>query len=454
MATILCVDDEPSAIEVMRHALESAGHRVVAVHNVDAAWNVLDRGTADLVLSDYLMPDTDGLDFIAQLQERGVHLPVVMVTGHGSIRHAVEAIKAGAADYVTKPIDAARLRHTVEQALDLDRLRRENEELRQEVVRLRGERTILGESVAIRATLETVAMVAPTRSTVLILGESGTGKELVARAIHEHSERADGPYITVNCAAIPETLVESALFGHEKGAFTGATRQVKGAFERAHKGTLLLDEISEMDVDLQAKLLRVLQEMEFERVGGSTPLRVDVRVLATTNRDLDRDVQAGRIRQDLYYRLRVVPIRVPPLRERVDDIPLLAHHFAARAAAHADKTFKSLTPEAVRLLQAHPWPGNVRELMHAVERAVILSRDPVLQAEDFDLLPHIPHDEHDHHTPDQPTVLLRTFDLREAEAVLIRHALRATGQNRTRAAELLGITDRTLRNKLNRPSPD
>src|SRR5690606_5810814 len=260
-----------------------------------------------------------------------------------------------------------------------------NETLRREVMEFRNERQIIGESTAIRRILQTVSMVAPARATVLLQGESGTGKELLARAIHDQSDRRDRPFIKLNCAALPEGLVESSLFGHEKGAFTGAIRRVEGAFERAHRGTLLLDEISEMRLDLQAKLLRVLQEQEFERVGGTTPIRVDVRIIATTNRDLAAEAAAGNFRQDLYFRLSVIPIMVPPLRERKEDIPVLAYRFAMRTAAEVGREFHGISPEAIQLLQSHDWPGNIRELQHAVERAVILSQDPILQPSAFDV---------------------------------------------------------------------
>jgi DNA-binding NtrC family response regulator len=275
-------------------------------------------------------------------------VPLIMLTGYASIEHAVAAIKAGAIDYITKPIRPEQLKLAVDQALEFVRLRRENEALRREVMEFRNERQILGESAAIRRILQTVAMAAPTRATVLLQGESGTGKELFARAIHDQSDRRDRPFIKLNCAALPEGLVESALFGHERGAFTGAIRRVEGAFERAHRGTLLLDEISEMRLDLQAKLLRVLQEQEFERVGGTQPIRVDVRIIATTNRDLAAEAAAGTFRQDLYYRLSVIPVQIPPLRDRPEDIPVLAYRFAMRTAGEIGKKFEGITPEAIR----------------------------------------------------------------------------------------------------------
>jgi DNA-binding NtrC family response regulator len=343
------------------------------------------------------------------------------------------------------------------------RLKQENETFRREISNLRGKRQILGESAALRRVLDAATTVAPTRATVLLQGESGTGKELVARAIHDQSPRRDRPFVTVNCAAMPEGLVESALFGHEKGAFTGATARTQGAFERAHGGTLLLDEVSEMRLDLQAKLLRVIQEQEFERVGGHQPIRVDVRLIATTNRDLRADAEAGKFRQDLYYRLNVVPITLPPLRERLEDVPVLAHHFATRAAEQLGVPLGRISPEAIAALQSRRWPGNVRELANAVERAVILSRGGVLTPESFaddgsglaeSARLAVPAPSGPSPSPPAPVVsepAAEPYNLDHLERLAIQRALAATGGNRTRAAKLLGISERTLRNKLNTP---
>ncbi|HSW31158.1 MAG TPA: sigma-54 dependent transcriptional regulator [Longimicrobiales bacterium] len=467
MATILCVDDEASAILILEDALTRAGHRAIGVHNVQAALNVLARGGVDLIISDYRMPGATGLEFLEALEREGFDVPLIMITGHGSIEHAVAAIKAGAIDYITKPVRPQHLTLAVDQALEFARLRRENAQLREEVTQFRAFREIIGEGSTLKRILETVHMVAPTRATILFQGESGTGKELLARTVHNLSERRDGPFISLNCAALPEHLVESTLFGHEKGAFTGAVKQVKGAFERAHGGTLLLDEVSEMRLDLQGKLLRVLQEQEFERVGGSASVRVDVRVVATTNRDLAAHAAAGGFREDLYYRLAVVPIQVPPLRERLEDIPLLVQHFASRAARDAGREPPSVMPECVRMLQERPWPGNVRELAHAVERAVILTPSGVLVPDSFDgarfglatglAAPGVAQvREANPPAPGAAGTPARaddtgTLNLEAMEAVLIQRALEATGNNRTRAAELLGISVRTLRNKLNSP---
>jgi DNA-binding NtrC family response regulator len=469
MATILHVDDEPSISLILQDTLERAGHTAIGVRSVPEALQVLARGEVDLIVSDYRMPGLTGLEFLSLLQREGYETPLIMLTGHASIEHAVASIKAGAIDYITKPVRPEQLKLAVEQALEFVRLRRENESLRREVMEFRNERQIIGESAAIRRILQTVAMAAPTRATVLLQGESGTGKELFARAIHDQSERRERPFIKLNCAALPEGLVESALFGHEKGAFTGAIKRVEGAFERAHRGTLLLDEISEMRLDLQAKLLRVLQEQEFERVGGTQPIQVDVRIIATTNRDLAEEAAAGTFRQDLYYRLSTIPVQIPPLRDRPEDIPLLAYRFALRTGAETGKPINGLDPETIRILQRYPWRGNVRELQHAVERAVILSTADVLQPSAFDgerfgLTDSV----HSTALPDVPvrvsagegamltgngdqTVVLHTLNVGEAESILIEKALSVTGNNRTKAAELLGMSVRTLRNKLNTP---
>jgi DNA-binding NtrC family response regulator len=487
MATILYVDDEPSVGLILEDTLERAGHTAIGARSVVEALQVLARGGVDLIISDYKMPGLTGLEFLQTITRDGYDIPLIMLTGYASIEHAVASIKAGAIDYITKPIRPQQLELAVDQALEFVRLRRENEALRKEVMEFRNERQVIGESTAIRRILQTVAMAAPTRATVLLQGESGTGKELFARAIHDQSDRRDRPFIKLNCAALPEGLVESALFGHERGAFTGAIKRVEGAFERAHRGTLLLDEVSEMRLDLQAKLLRVLQEQEFERVGGTSPIRVDVRIVATTNRDLEKEAQAGTFRQDLFYRLSVIPIAIPPLRDRPDDIPLLAYRFMMRTSTELSKEVTGISPEAIAMLQRYGWPGNVRELQHAVERAVILSPDPVLPLHAFEgrrlgLTPSVgdavsgrsglaatptgtmavggrgapsarpggaPMSEIEALTGE--TLNLSSLNVADAERALIQRALEAANNNRTRAADLLGISVRTLRNKLNTP---
>jgi two-component system response regulator HydG len=448
MAMILCVDDEPAVSAIVEHALTRLGHRCRLCSSVEEALDAVARSPFDLILADYRMPKKTGLDLLRLLEAEGHRIPVIIMTGYSSVEHAVASIKSGAIDYLTKPITPEALEIAVTQALEVVRLRRENETFRRELQKFRSTRVVVGESEPLRRVMEIIDAVAPSRATVLLEGESGTGKELFARAIHEGSSRQDGPYITVNCAALPEGLVESVLFGHEKGAFTGATVRTAGAFERAHGGTLLLDEISEMRLDLQSKLLRVIQEQEFERVGGAEAVKVDVRLIATTNRDLKAETAAGRFRQDLYYRLNVVRIRTPPLRERPEDIPRLAQHFLQRSAEQLGLAVPPLPAETLALLQSYEWPGNVRELANAMERAVILARGgPLRPAE---VLSHLDHG------PPEPApqghvardVTDTSFDLDTLEHRAILRALEATGGNRVRAAKLLGISERTLRNKL------
>ncbi|MBA3346101.1 MAG: sigma-54-dependent Fis family transcriptional regulator [Gemmatimonadales bacterium] len=460
MATVLCVDDEAAVGVILEHTLSKLGHRPLLVSSVEEAMRVAASMPLDLIIADYRMPGLTGLDLLGLLKKEGYRVPVIIMTGYSSIEHAVTSIKTGAIDYLTKPIRAETLEIAVHQALEVVRLRRENETFRREILKIRSARALVGDSAPFRRVMEIIGTVAPTRATVLLQGESGTGKELFARAIHDQSPRHDSPLVTINCAALPDGLVESALFGHEKGAFTGATVRTAGAFERAHTGTLLLDEVSEMRLDLQAKLLRVIQEQEFERVGGSQPIKVDVRLIAISNRHLKAEVDAGRFRSDLYYRLNVMPIQTPALRERMDDIPRLVQHFLHRLAEQQSAPMPAITPETMQLLQRYSWPGNVRELANAIERAVILSRGSVLQPSAFDghlqeagaaaevsrtaapaPAPPAAAD------PAEPL----PFDLDAVERRAIERALEATRGNRTRAAKLLGISERTLRNKLNIP---
>jgi DNA-binding NtrC family response regulator len=470
MPSILCIDDEPAVGVVLEQTLAELGHEAILATSVEEGMNALARQSFDLVISDFRMPDATGLDLIERVRQQGLDLPVIIMTAYSSVENAVLSMRHGAADYLTKPLRAEALRLAVHNAIELHRMRRANEDYQRELTALRGLRTIVGESRPLRAVMEVIAAVAPTPATVLIEGESGTGKELFARAIHEQSPRRDRPFIFVNCAALPEGLVESSLFGHERGAFTGATSRSHGAFERAHGGTLLLDEVSEMRLDLQSKLLRAIQEQEFERVGGSQPIKVDVRIVATTNRRLVDEVQAGRFRSDLYYRLSVVPIHTPPLRDRLDDVPVLVDHFVRQSAAQLGIRPPDVPPETIEVLQRHPWPGNVRELANAVERAVILTRGPRLGPSAFaglasapGLSPAAPA------APPAPRAMAApagapapppvarpdgsaVYNLRELEGIMIARALEATGGHRARAAELLGISERTLRNKLNPPA--
>ena len=454
MATILCVDEEPSVAALLEHALTDLGHVPLLAGSVAEALRIASRETLDLAIADYQLGDGSGLDLIDQFRAQGSDVPVIIMTSYTSVEHAVSSMRRGAIDYLTKPLRAEALRLAVNNAVEVARLRRENNDFRREISSLRGAHVIVGSGPALLKVLETIATVAPTRATVLLEGESGTGKELFARALHEQSPRRSEPFITVNCAALPEGLVESTLFGHERGAFTGASSRQQGAFERAHRGTLMLDEISEMRLDLQAKLLRAIQEQEFERVGGHQAVQVDVRIVATTTRDLKAEVEAGRFRRDLYYRLHVVPVRTPPLREHREDVAELAEYFVRAASRELGCKPPEILPETLAYLESRTWPGNVRELANAAERAVILCREGVLTPLSFGAAP-----AGSARAPQLGSVEggaagevpLPSLNLRELEAVAIERALRATGGHRVRAAHLLGISERTLRNKLNGP---
>jgi two-component system nitrogen regulation response regulator NtrX len=365
---ILIVDDERAICDSLKGILGDEGYEVATAGDGESALKLAESEGPDLVLLDIWMPGLDGLEVLARLKERQPALPVVMISGHGTVETAVRATKLGAFDFIEKPLDMDKILLSVRNALELSRLAEENLLLRQKSQAPR----LTGQSPAISAVRQAIDRVAPTDAWVLITGENGTGKELVAHAIHRKSRRAAHPLVDVNCAAIPEDLIESELFGHEKGAFTGASAKRRGKFDLAHKGTLFLDEIADMSLKTQAKILRILQEQRFERVGGTRTIGVDVRVLAATNKDLSQEIEAGRFREDLYYRLNVIPIHVPPLRQRAADIPELCAEFLVELAAKFHQDAKSLTSGALELLMAQPWPGNVRELKNLVERLVIL----------------------------------------------------------------------------------
>jgi two-component system, NtrC family, nitrogen regulation response regulator NtrX len=368
-ATILIVDDEPGVRTALTGVLTDEGYVVEAVASGEACLDRLTRGPVDLILLDVWLPGIDGLTTLARLRERQVDAQVVLISGHGNIESAVRAIKLGAFDFVEKPLALEKTVLVVSNALRQRRLEAENRALRAKVDRTQ---TMVGESYAMRQLREQVAMAAPTNGRVLIYGENGTGKELVARTVHALSRRRAGPFIEVNCAAIPEELIESELFGHVRGAFTGAVADRRGKFEAADGGTIFLDEIGDMSVKTQAKVLRVLQEQTLEAVGGTTPIKVDARVIAATNKDLQTEIRAGHFREDLYFRLNVIPIFVPPLRDRRDDIPLLAEHFMAELAREYGRRVKSFDEEAMAAIQRYAWPGNVRELRNVIERLMIM----------------------------------------------------------------------------------
>lgn len=461
-ARILVADDDPHMQQAIRACLSRGNYRLTIVGNGLAALEKLEQETFDLVITDQQMPQMSGLELLSTMQKRELEIPVIMITAYGTITQAVEAMQSGAADFITKPFTAADLEKIVERVLTP-----ENKAFRQRAQRQRGGRPIITNDPLMIRVLEVAEAVARSEATVLIQGESGTGKELVARFIHTSSLRAQQPFVAVNCAALPESLLESELFGHEKGAFTGAQTRKIGKFELAHGGTILLDEISEMDLALQAKLLRVLQEREVDRVGGKDPVSIDVRVLATTNRNLEETVREGRFRADLYYRLNVIPVTLPPLRERRSDVRLLTEHFMLQ---YLGANAPALPEEVLETLMAHQWPGNIRELQNAVQRAAILSQGKTPRESDF-LLSMDPraqldsfkvdnaqsrriHDMVDKeivHEGESPGVSMQIRSgttVQEMEKALILETLRATGDNRTEAAKLLGISIRTLRNKL------
>jgi two-component system nitrogen regulation response regulator NtrX len=378
--TILIADDEPGIRSSLQKLLEFEGYRVVLAEDGARALDVLRDRPVDLVLLDIKMPGLDGLEVLSQIHRDLPQLPVVIISGHGSIQTAVEATRLGAYDFIEKPIDADRILLVIRNGLAQRRLLRENVSLKDAV---RQKTRIVGEDAEIKRIMETVRKVAPANVRVLIMGENGTGKEMIARALHESSPRSEEPFVEVNCAAIPEELIESELFGHERGSFTGAVARRTGKFEMADGGTLFLDEVGDMSMNAQAKVLRVLQESEFERVGGTETMKVDVRVIAATNKDLLRASREGRFREDLFYRLNVVPITVPPLRERTADIPLLVEHFLRETASELGQSPKKVSRAAMDRLREYAWPGNVRELKNLVERVVILSAGNTIEASEL-----------------------------------------------------------------------
>ena len=436
-AKILVVDDDPDIVSVLAELLKKEGHQVTTCAAGATAISAGRDEKFDVVLADIRLPDLDGLAVLRAFQEASPETAVIVATAFGTVETAIQAIKAGAYDYIPKPFKLDEVRIVVQRALERKRLLQENRRYRQE---LRGKyrlENVVGSSGPMLDIFKTVARVAPTKSMVLIQGESGTGKELIARTIHYNSDRAQRPFVAVDCGALPETLLESELFGHERGAFTGATTLKRGLFEVAQGGTCFLDEIGDVSPVVQSRLLRVLQEHEIKRVGGMEPIKVDVRVIAATNKHLESLVKAHKFREDLYYRLSVVSVTLPPLRERRDDIPLLAEFFLRKFAQEAGKRVERIAPEALALLTAYPWPGNVRELEHAIERAVILTQNPTLLAQDL--------------PPDlqappggRPTADAQVLPLREVERRHLLFALERAQGNRKRAAEWLGITRRTL----------
>ena len=438
---VLLADDDESFRRVQEYLLQQAGYGVTSTATGSDALARFRDELHDVVVSDVRMPGLDGLELLERVRAISAETPVVMVTAHGTVETAVEAMKRGAFDFLTKPFPGEQLRLTLERALEFARLTRENRELRRAVEGRFAFENLVGSSPAMMALFDALELAAPSGSTVLIVGETGTGKELVARAIHHASPRRDAPFVTLNCGAIPETLIESELFGYRRGAFTGATAERKGKFEFADGGTLFLDEAGEIPLHLQPKLLRVLQSGEVDRIGADRPVHVDVRIVAATHRDLEALVTEGGFRQDLYYRLAVVPLRVPPLRDRRDDLPLLAQHFLDRMIRKTGRQGLRFEPPVFALFDRYPWPGNVRELENTVERMVVLSRDDVLGVEN---LPEKIRRAGDVSVIAGFRLPSHGVNLEDLEKDLIRQALDRHGDNRTRAARDLGLTRNTL----------
>jgi two-component system, NtrC family, response regulator HydG len=443
---ILVVDDEPSQRKMLKANLSLDGYQVFEAEDGQEAISRVADEYFDLILMDNRMSNVDGIEALKEIKKISPGIPVIIITAYASVETAVEALQSGAHDYLTKPLDIEELRIKVQQSLEFWRLKEENILQKRRIENLFDASRIVGRSHKMRQMLETVAMVAPTEASVLILGESGTGKELIANALHQGSSRSDKTFIKINCAALPETLLESELFGHERGAFTGAVGRRPGRFELAHGGSIFLDEIGEMTPSTQAKLLRVLQEREIEPLGSTKTIKVDIRILSATNKDLKEEVKRGMFREDLFYRLNVVPILVPTLRERKEDIPLLIDHFLKIYNEKNGRSLKGFHPRALDAMMRYSWPGNIRELENVVERAVILTRDEHVS------LPELP--EPIAQAVEEPLPwkgregIRPGTTIREMEKELILVTLEHNDGNRTRSAAELGITRRTLQNKL------
>ena len=451
---VLVVDDEGSIVESLTKIFKREGMHVLAATDGNTALDILRKHRVGVLLTDLMMPSTSGMDLLRAAKTIAPETEVVLMTAHGTVETAVDAMKEGAYDFVTKPLKRAHVVRIVRNALEKQSLLVENRSLKAQLAEKR-RRAIIGTSLAWRRTMDIVMQAAPSEATVLLLGESGTGKELLARSLHDNSARGKGPFIAVNCAAIPESILEAELFGYEKGAFTGASTSRDGRFEAANGGTLFLDEIGEISRHVQVKLLRVLQEGEIERLGGSgKPRRIDVRIVAATNVNLSEEVKGGRFREDLYYRLNVIPVNVPPLRDRRDDIPLLAQHFVHVYAEKNGKAISGCSPTAIERLTEYGWPGNVRELENAIERAVVLTRagqsgtTPII---DEDALPREIRDA----TPGTASATSLTFPLgmplAEIEMRVIHETLRHTRGDKRLTAKLLGIATRTIYRRLETP---
>jgi DNA-binding NtrC family response regulator len=445
MPTILIVEDEAKMRRLLELNLAEDGFNTLSAGDAEAALKLLSQGTVDLIVTDLKLPGMNGLEFLQTVKRQNALLPVVVMTAFGTVETAVEAMKAGASDYVLKPFSLSEMRMVVRKELDVRDLREENRSLREALGKRYSHPNIVARSAKMQEVLATVDRVAPTNSTVLLGGESGVGKDLIARAIHEKSRRASGPFVKINSTAIPENLLESELFGYEKGAFTGANTSKPGKFELADKGTLFLDEIGDVPPVTQVKLLRVLQEREFERLGGTKTVKVDVRLIAATNRDLREALEQGTFREDLYYRLNVVPLDIAPLRQRKEDIRDLVNLFITRFAGDSGKPVRSISPEAMQILVSYHWPGNVRELQNIIERACALAKGAVLEASDIhlDLRPVKTSNGAGGFLPEGMT-------LEHWEDEMIQEALRRASGNKSQAARLLGLSRNALRYRLSK----
>jgi two-component system response regulator AtoC len=446
-AKILAVDDEPDMVETLEQILSAADYEVHVATESPKAFDMVAKEHPDLIITDLVMPELDGINFLERVKAHYPHIPVILLTGYATVDTAVEAMKKGASDYLSKPFHAEELLLRVEKCLTWSETNEENRYLRDRMQRDRQDSNIIGQSRGLWQVVQLADKVAPTDAAVLLLGESGTGKDLLARTIHNRSMRRDGPFFSVNCAALTENLLESELFGHERGAFTGATETKKGIFEVANNGTLFLDEISETGASFQARLLRVVQDGQFLRVGGNRHLKTDVRLISSSNRDIQQAIDNGSFRSDLFYRLSGIQIYVPPLRERKEDIPLLARHFVEKYANEMRRPVPTIAPEALLLLTNYSWPGNVRELRNTIERALILGQGNVIEAEQ---LPKEvtatalaePEPELSFHIPETG---LRLTDL---EKKLVEEALDLAEGNQVQAARLLGISRDAFRNRM------
>lgn len=443
MEKILIVEDNKSELEILESTLAAEDYRGIGVRTGEQALRKMSKESFDLALVDLKLPKMDGLEILRKIKELDPLVPVIMMTGYGTIETAVEAMREGAYDFLTKPLDTDHLLVLVRRALEQERVHRENILLREELTARFGLPKIVGKSRVMEEAASLAQKVAGSDSTVLLLGESGTGKELFARAIHSMSARRDLPFVPINCAAIPRELLENELFGSEKGAFTGAVVKKIGKFEFAHKGSVFLDEVGDLDLALQAKILRVLQEKSFERLGGVRQITVDVRVIAASNKDLRAEMEKGNFREDLFYRLSVFPITLPALRDRKEDIPLLAEYFMERYCRELKKPKRTLSPDALRLLNSYSWPGNVRELENILERAIILTDQPAIPSENIRIVP-----KEEEVVGERSLKEASARGRRMAETRLMKRALETTKGNKSKAAKLLKVSYKTLLTKM------